>query len=643
MLKQTIAAIATLLLCPGTAWAQRATEKPDTLLPLNELVVTGTFTPRALKDSPVLTKVISGNDIRQSGATTLLEALEYYIPGVSFEPNQAMGDNIQIQGLENKYVLILIDGERLVGERTEKVNLSRLNTGNIKQVEIINGAASALYGSNAIGSVVNIITRDVTNPFEGDARMQQSTYLNVTDASFGFRLKNFSSKTSFARKDMDTYTVKNTAYTAYPYEDYSLSQTLKYRTSRFVAELKGNYFRQKNWLLDKNQTRIDGNYTLGAKLQYLFSPNNHLTLSAHNDNYEGNLAYQFRPDLNDRANASQYTSFRLIDAWTINPQLQIVGGAEVNLEDVFSHNQFATQDKRYASNYNLFAQGEWKTPIGVEALVGIRYIRHSQFGRYASPNLSLLYRTDRFRFRGNVSNGFKAPTLKEMFMEFPHYIGDVLPFWIVGNPNLLPEESWYKALSAEYLHPKLNASITAYSNAIHNKINTLSIRNEALQRTEMKYENVESARISGIDLAIQYTFLKYFTWRGGYAYVDAIDRTTGQQLAGNSRHTATMNLQFAQPHLPFLSQTRSWPYNLLLSFRTMSPRTVYTETEGVLTELSTGNYYIGRVVYTQYFPIYKQLRGSFQFGINNLLNHVNRDFAAYNPGRTCFVGLGIRF
>ncbi|MDR0547470.1 MAG: TonB-dependent receptor [Dysgonamonadaceae bacterium] len=610
---------------------------------LNEVVVTGTMTPRALKNTPVLTKVISGNEIRQSGATTLVEALENFVPGVSFIPNQAMGDNIQIQGVDNKYILILIDGERLVGERTEKVNLSRLNTSDIKQVEIVSGASSALYGSSAIGSVINIITRDVDKPLQGDARFRRSNYLDVIDASLGFKVKNFSSKTSFTRKDMDAYEVKNTSYTANPYEDYSLSQLFKYKNNGFSAELKGNYYNQENWLLEKYQTRVDENYTLGGKLQYVFSPKNTLTLSGNSDNYEGKMVYKLRSDSTVRANASQYSSFRLTDVWNATDKIQVAGGMETNFENVFSYNQFDTQDKKQASNWNLFAQGEFKTETGLGALLGARYIRHSRFGGYLAPNMSLMYRLDNFRFRSNISNGFKTPTLKELYMEFPHRIGENLPFWIIGNESLAPEESWYKAVSAEYLDNSLNVSVTAYDNSIRNKINTVTFFNEALDRTEMRYENVEEVRITGLETSLQYAFLKHFQLRGGYAFTNAVDKTTRQQLSGNSRHTATASLTFRQPHLPFLPSTEKWSYNMLLSARAMSPRTVYSENDGNVTELSTGSYHTVHFVYTQHFPVYKDLRGDFQFGVSNLTDNINRDFAEYNPGRTYFVSLGIKY
>ncbi|MDR1526434.1 MAG: TonB-dependent receptor [Dysgonamonadaceae bacterium] len=643
MVKHSVGWVFALLLWNVSLRAQHAVSETDTSRILSEVVVTGTFTPRSLKNTPVLTKVISGNDIRESGALTLVEALENFIPGVSFDPNQAMGDNIQIQGLDNKYILILIDGERLVGERTEKVNLSRLNTADIRQVEIVNGASAVLYGSNAIGSVINIITNNVDKAFQGDARARWSNYLSVYDANVGFKMQSFSSKTSFSRKDMQTYEVKGTSYTADPYEDYSLSQTFKYQAKKFSAELKGNYYNQENWLLQKYQTRTDENYTIGSKWNYVFSPQNTLTLSGHSDNYQGHLTYKLTNDPRLYANGAQYNSFKLMDAWNARPSIQLVGGVELNLENVFSYNQFDSQERKYASNYNGFVQGECKITQGWEALLGARYTHHSQFGGYLAPNLSLMYRLEHFRFRGNISNGYKTPTLKEMYMEFPHYIGENLPFWVIGNPGLSPEKSWYKAVSAEYIVKDINASVTVYDNAIQNKINTLAITNETEGRTEMRYENVEEAQISGMEVSLQYTFLKYFRLRSGYAFTNAIDKKTYRQLSGNSKHTATMHLQFLQKHLPFLPSSTQWSYSLLLSGRVMSPRTVYSENNGQVTEVATGNYYIANCIYTQHFPIYKDLKGHFQFGINNLLDYINKDFASYNPGRTFFTSLSIRF
>jgi outer membrane receptor for ferrienterochelin and colicins len=578
--------------------------------------------------------------------------LENFLPGVNFSPN-AMGDNIQIQGLDNKYILILVDGERLVNERTENVNFSRLNTAEVKRIEIINGASSVLYGSNAIGAVINIITREVEQPLQGSAHLRYSNYNTfAADASAGFKIGNFTSKTSFSAKNSDGYSISSragenglvTQFTIDPYADYTLSQAFKYRhADKWNAELKGTHFRNETWFLQKYQTRIDKNYTAGGKFQYFAIPDHALSLSLNSDSYDGRQVYKFRNDSSVHANSSGYTSLRLTDSWDVTGYLQVVSGAEVNWEETFSYNQFGFDPAwKNASNSNLFTQAEYKTESGLEALVGARYTHHSQFGGYFSPKISLLYRSGDFRFRGNISNGYKAPTLKELYMNFPHKIGEDVPFWVIGNAGLAPEESWYEAISAEYITSRLNISLIIHGNAIKNKINTDQIWNEEQSRTEMKYHNVEDARITGIDLAWQWSFLSHFQLKGGYSYANAVDLQTKRQLSGNSKHTATMNLLFRQSALPFLPSFG--PYSLMLSARAMSPHIYYTENEaGDIVETSTGSYFLSNLVYTQQFPLYKELRGDLQIGVNNLLNYVNRDALSNNPGRRFFLSLGLRF
>ncbi|MDR1406478.1 MAG: TonB-dependent receptor [Tannerella sp.] len=639
---------------PAAAVNDTLRERDERVLFLDEVVVTGTLTSRTLKNTPVLTRVISGADIRQTGSVTALEALESFVPGVQFSPNP-MGDNIQIAGLDNKYILVLVDGERLVNERTENVNFSRLNAADIQRIEIVSGASSVLYGSNAIGAVINIITREVDRPLTGTARVRYSRYNTcVADAMLGLRAKAFSSKTTLSAKNSDGYTIRSqpgadgqtAQFTMYPYSDVALSQTFRYEPDeRLSAEIKGALYRNKLWFLHKYQTRTDENATLGARLRYAPSSRHALTLSAHSDSYDGRQTFKMRGDSSERVNGSRYTTFRLVDAWDASAYLQIVGGFEMNLEQTFSYNQFGLEPAdRHASNGNLFAQGEFKSDHGLEALAGVRYTRHSQFGGYLSPKISLMYRTERFRFRGNISNGYKAPTLKELYMNFPHKIGEDVPFWVIGNDALVPEESWYRAVSAEYLAENINMSLTVHDNSIKNKINTDQLWNETLNRSEMRYENVEDAQITGADLSLQWSFPTHFQLKGGYSFAHAVDRATGRQLSGNSRHTGTANLVYRCAHLPLLSALDS-PFTLALSARAMSPRIFYSVNSdtGEVRDDSTGACFIANLVYSQQIPLGGKCKADAQFGINNLFNYVNRDFLSNNPGRLCFLSLGITF
>lgn len=494
-------------------------------------------------------------------------------------------------------------------------------------------------------------------PVQGNTRIRYSKYNTfVGDASFGFKTGKFSSKTTFSTKSSDGYDAnrENVAseFSMNPYSDFTIGQVLKYGfNEKFDIEIKGNYYRNETWFLHKYQTRLDDNYTFGGKLNYVFSEANRLTFSGNTDIYRGHQVYKLVGDSTVYANGSGYTAFRLLDVWDITKNIQVVSGAELNLEDCYSENQFGESGgDRDANNWNLFAQGEYKTKIDLDVLLGARYTNHSQFGGHLSPTASLMYKLHDFRFRANVSNGFKAPTIKELYMVYPHKIGDDVPFWIIGNADLVPEKSWYKAISAEYTVSKINASVTVYDNAIKNKIITEQEWNSSLNRTEMRYENVEDAQIRGIDVSLQWSFLKHFSLKAGYSFADAKDKMTDLQLTGFSKHNATCNLTFKHDRLPFLPKA-DCPFSLVLSGRYMSSRILnreitYDEDETTILEVDqtkSGDYYIANLVYNQHFPVYKRVKGEFRFGINNLFDYVNHDSAPGSPGRVCFVSLGVNF
>lgn len=137
----------------------------EDILHLNEVTVTGTRTPKLLKDAPVITRVISSEQIKKINAVTVKDLLEIELPGLEFTRQMDGQTAINMQGMSGKYVLFLIDGERMAGETLNNVDYNRLNTENIERIEIVRGASSALYGSNAIGGVVNIITKDASKPW----------------------------------------------------------------------------------------------------------------------------------------------------------------------------------------------------------------------------------------------------------------------------------------------------------------------------------------------------------------------------------------------------------------------------------------------------------------------------------------------
>ncbi|MDR0660753.1 MAG: TonB-dependent receptor [Prevotellaceae bacterium] len=619
---------------------------------LNTVVVTGTRTTRTLKNTPVLTKVVSSLELKDMGAVTALDALESLLPGVHFDPNP-MGDNIQIQGLGNAYILVLIDGERIAPETNENVNFSRLNVAEIERIEILNGASSVLYGSNAIGGVINIITKKIGQPLEGFVQGRYSKFNTYNaDASLGFKVASLTSKTGLNFKTTDGYDLTPEtpqSYTVRPNTDYTLTQSLRYELSKKLsADLNGRFFSHEteNPPLSVSTThKLVRDYTFGGKVNYAMSEKNVLTASGHSDIYKSYTVLEKKSNDKELGSDYKYTSARLLDAWTPSDKIQVVGGVEFNHEKMFSENLFGNIGRDESShNTNLFVQGDFKIVKNLEGVIGARYTNHSGFGSHFSPKTSLMYKLGSFRFRAGISNGFKTPTLKEMYYNFDHQG----MFQVIGNPDLKPEESWYKSFSVEFLNETVNISASFYHNSINDKINTVQYNIEdpsGNETYEMRYENVADARILGVDVFAQYNFLKHFSFKGGYAYADAIDKEDDTQISGNSKHNITSAFSFRFNKLKIGS--RYFPFVLSFSGRYSSPRiyeTVTTDASGssITTSANSSAYSLWRFTYTQRIPIAGRWSFEVQGSVDNIFDNV--DNATFiNPGRTFSILAKISF
>ena len=181
------------------------------VLPLNvdEIVITGSRRKSYIKDIPITTRVINYDDIEKSGVTSIKDLLELAIPNVQNVMSSHAGisnDNVKIQGLDNRYMLFLIDGSRVSGEFAGNLDFNMLNLSNVESVEVIEGGMSSLYGSSAIGGVVNIITKKNSSPFKTeysyfyDNPLIVSEYLNI-----GFNVKNINYKLNLSRQNSDGY------------------------------------------------------------------------------------------------------------------------------------------------------------------------------------------------------------------------------------------------------------------------------------------------------------------------------------------------------------------------------------------------------------------------------------------------------
>ena len=130
---------------------------------LDQVVVTATRTENRLKDSPVLTELITRHDIESTGAEDIGEILEEHV-GTQLEKSEGHGFGVEMQGLDSKYILILVDGEEVIGRTAGNIDLRQVPIESVERIEVVKGASSVLYGSEAMGGVINIITKTAQGP-----------------------------------------------------------------------------------------------------------------------------------------------------------------------------------------------------------------------------------------------------------------------------------------------------------------------------------------------------------------------------------------------------------------------------------------------------------------------------------------------
>lgn len=615
---------------------------------LNEVVVTGTRTEKKLGNTPILTKVITETDISEIGCVTAFDALQNIMPGIQFSPD-SHGSNMTIQGLDNDYVLVLVDGERLVGETRGNVNLDRIVASDIKQIEIVSGASSVLYGSNAIGGVINIITKDATKPIEGTVITRISKF-NTWNTILSGGLKNdqFSLKINGFRNSSDGYDLTPETpeyFTANPYADYSGSLKARYAPNKKIhLSTHATYFRHESLNPEKSLKVTHGlneNIAWGAKVGYSFSDKHQLLFSINTDKYNAYSVFEKMNDSTAKKTDYRYTTLLLTDNYQLNKKWQFVTGAEWNMENLYSHDLFGTtntEKRKKTQDVNLFTQVDWQPIQNIELIGGVRYTRHATFGNHLTPKLSAMYRVGAFKFRGTAALGYKSPSLKELYYNFDHQG----MFWIYGNKELKPENARYFSLSAEYTKGMFNISINAYNNLIYDKIDMMTTINKTTDKMEIHHYNINEAHLKGIESYLNWQFLSHFKVKAGYAFTDAVDKSTGLQITGNSKHTATTAFTFFTKNIRY-------PFSATISGRFASPRLYQTSSEDksgttILQEVKSEPYSIWNFTYVQQVPLYRNIKADLQVGVNNIFDYSNLEKSAViNPGRTFWGGVSVNF
>ncbi len=614
----------------------------EDILNLEQIVVTGTRTPKRLANVPVQTSVIQRREITKAGSVAPLETLQDNIPGIVSSPN-AMGNNIRIKGLSSYYILFLVDGERLPSEGASgNVNLDQIDINNIERIEVVNGAASALYGSNAVGGVINFITKKPKHRFEGTFNQTLTNFNNQRSRlSLAVKLDKFSLQASGFRNKADEY-ANNFKVSSNEYLDYGTNLKIGYKpTERATLSMTGRIFRHETFNLADNYFAtthaLEKNIALRAK-GALVSRDSSNTMAV-NVNYSKFFNYSVLEKDDDRKRENttiSYMSARFVDTYMKTEKWELVGGAEMNRQESFSRNLFGdTPTTKSINDFNLFGQFQYEIFDNFDAVLGARYIYNSQFESAFTPKFSLMYKYNNFTFRGGIGSAFRAPDVKELYYNFYHRGGG--GFMVFGNADLLAEKGLYNSLSVEFTKGSFNTSISGYYNHIKDKIAQYTVLSETGENNRY-YTNVGSTTLQGFDINASLVIIKQLVLKTTYSFCDAVDDKTNLQLFDNVKHSATASLTWN-------GKIAHSPFSLQFAGRMNSPilyqfRAIDEEGQTVTVKRESKSYNIWKIVLVKPFRV-KAHSFEFTAKIDNVFNFTEKAYV--NPGRQYLFGFKYSF
>ena len=586
MLRKTLFLALAALLTGSAATAQiHRMERRDSSMTsrvhqLNPVVVTGSGHHQRLKSTATPVHVLSAQEISEQGISTFDAALTRMMPQVSMAPN-SMGSFLRLNGLGNKYILILINGQKLSGDISNNVDLNRINMSRVKRIEVLDGAASSLYGSDAIAGVINIITDQPTSSvccvsnatnISGHGILTESVNLDIYHNGFG-------SYTSFTHDRADSYQTTDLEYvkgsdtetrqTIAPlftgYRSNILGQKFTYNHNQHLALNAGLDYSYK--ITDRPNTVPDGSVVGGTDYEmrykgfrislggvYKFTSRNSLQGNFTVDRFRYGKEYD----------VENVTKGIAVGDYVQSKKQRMMDG---ELKAIFRHSPLfckgtggeATtifgadwrKDYLMATSGNIdqdvytlaaYAQHEQKFCVGpgiATATVGARLTHHETFSNHFTPKATLMYSIGAVNIRATYSAGFRAPGLDELYY---HYfaLNRGKPQISFGNQELKPEKSHYVSLNAEYRDDVIAVSMTGYLNRINDMVVKQNIPvddaalkmlraefpemtdDEATKLTQYAlYQNSDKGDVKGVQLNVSANIFRGFNLSANYAYTYA--------------------------------------------------------------------------------------------------------------------------
>jgi outer membrane receptor for ferrienterochelin and colicins len=570
MKKAAILALTALTFSTAHAYAQAVT--PDEFA-LDEVVVTATKTDMKKKAVPASVEVISQEDIRARGAHTLKDVIS---TATSVSLNRSTGrDAISIRGFDSRFSMILIDGKRISSEIDQNYELDRISLENVERIEIVRGPVSSLYGTEAMGGVVNIITKRATEPafsvsldhgaFSGD-RGAKDRYQFTYDS--GIQGKTGVTISGSRLENNAVFKSNGTTYAPYG-ERENISARLDYQLSeKETVSLTAGYMNE-----DTREYAYKTNPS-GVQIKTNINDNN--------ERYEYSLSYNKQQAPNDsvflRAYLSEY--YKKLDVYNVatsklmnfgdshrtvpgfearltreaGPQHVLTYGGEYRPEKfrgtgvktgqgIYSITRGGIKQEGSGIDLDysaLYVQDQWQVSPKLLAVTSLRYDDSSKFESNLSPKVGLTYEaTPDSRLKLNVAKGFRSPTPNQLYIN-SSVNRNGTNITLLGNDQLQTEKSNSYELSLEQDWGKATGKLTYFVNKLDNMIDEVRLPSG----NQLTYQNISQVTMQGVEAELSYPLSDTLSWSANYTNLDATNDEKNTRLVNRARHKLASRLSY---------------------------------------------------------------------------------------------------
>lgn len=682
------------LLLPAIAITLSTSAQTERNMTLNPVIITGTGTYHKAEDSPVAVKVISQKELKDTNAKNLQETLTKLTTNITTHTN-GMGTAVNFNGVSDDYILILENGKKVTGDD----RWNRISIDNIKRIEILPGAASALYGSEAIAGVINIITDDLYNGVQVSAStkmMSKGRYDH--DINIDAKQGKFSTLTSFSHHQADNWQVnkyqafmegdkevykltgrpmsmafisnnvsekigwtlneKWDFYAKGDYNDYHTARnrnatyfTQKITTDKTTGEKSYSYTPKTAYSYDLQHN----SYNIGAGTRWVPNKDTHIYLDIYTDNFSS--AYDHWQTNEEEAyketrKCTHYFNETLKGIFRLDNHNKVSAGLEMIQESLNSISDNINKESTFT--YNAFGQDEVTITKNLQTVIGLRFTNNNNFGSHITPNIALFYHINGISLRASYAGGYRTPSLSQLFATDQ---AKTTARYTINNINLKPEKNHFWNLNAEYSNTWANINVTTFINDISDMINyrtipmneietddhLMSLYNEGWTTIRQR-DNIDKAKVKGFSVNVKLLLPYGFMINGGYSYNDA-KATTKTLNDKTQEYDETVTpvdksiRNIANVNLSWYHQWHNYCMNVCINSHIQGER--YSSTYGFAPAYQQWNICSRHTISLPHITLEPSI------GIDNVFNkkdtsYWNANFSTVSPGRSLEIGLTVR-